>query len=80
MSISACKPCSRCPQAQRAHGPKEKTSSSANTGGATSLERFIDASTPLIPDYAATPANIPNLDPLDKFYRWRIVENRQFAP
>ena len=48
--------------------------------GATSLERFIDANNPLIPDYAATPANIPNMDSLDKFYRWRIVENRQFAP
>ena len=48
--------------------------------GATSLERFIDANNPLIPDYAATPANIPNMDSLDKFYRWRIIENRQFAP
>ena len=48
--------------------------------GATSIERFIDANNPLIPNYAATPSTIPNLDPLDKFYRWRIVENRQFAP
>lgn len=48
--------------------------------GSTTIERFIDANNPLIPNYAATPASIPTLDPLDKFYRWRIVENRQFAP
>ena len=47
--------------------------------GATTLERFIDANAG-IPNYAANPANIPQLDPLDKFYRWRIVENWQFAP
>ena len=48
--------------------------------GATSIERFIDANNPAIPNYAASPGSIPTLDPLDKFYRWRVVENRQFAP
>jgi len=48
--------------------------------GSTTIERFIDANNPGIPDYAADTTAIPTLDPLDKFYRWRVVENRQFAP
>jgi uncharacterized protein (TIGR02600 family) len=45
--------------------------------GATSIERFIDANNPDIPDYATDPTNAQTLD---NFYRWRVVENRQFAP
>lgn len=48
--------------------------------GSTTIERFIDANNASIPNYAATPTSIPNMSPLDKFYRWRVVENRQFAP
>lgn len=48
--------------------------------GATTIERFIDANNPDIPDYAATPSSIPAMDPLDTFYRWRVIENRRFAP
>ena len=48
--------------------------------GSTTIERFINASNPKIPDYAADPSKIPTLDTLDKFYKWRTVENRQFAP
>lgn len=48
--------------------------------GSTTIERFIDANNTSIPDYAASPTSISNLDTLDKFYRWRVIENRQFAP
>jgi len=48
--------------------------------GATTIERFIDANNADIPDYASHPASIPGLDALDKFYRWRVISNRQFAP
>lgn len=48
--------------------------------GSTTIERFINASNPNIPDYAADASQIPSLDTLDKFYKWRVVQNRQFAP
>ncbi len=48
------------------------------------IERFIDANNPSIPDYAgdiAGSGGLPSSDqPLDAFYRWRIISNRQFAP
>lgn len=48
--------------------------------GATTIERFINASNPNIPDYAANSSQISTLDTLDKFYKWRVLQNRQFAP
>jgi len=45
--------------------------------GSVSLERYIDPADAAIPDYAANPSST---DTLDKFYRWRITGNRQFAP
>lgn len=48
--------------------------------GSTTIERFINASNPRIPNYAENPSQIPSLDPLDKFYKWRVIQNRQFAP
>jgi len=48
--------------------------------GSTTIERFIDANNSSIPDYAAQPDQIPNLATLDRFYRWRVISNRQFAP
>lgn len=45
--------------------------------GSSAIERFIDANNPNIPDYAADPTSLPTLD---AFYRWRTIENRQFAP
>ena len=48
--------------------------------GSTTIERFINAGNPKIPDYAKDPSKISTLDTLDKFYKWRTVENRQFAP
>lgn len=44
--------------------------------GSTAIERFINPDA-IIPDYAATGIAGPTLD---TFYKWRVVENRQFAP
>jgi len=46
--------------------------------GSTTLERFIDPNNSAIPDYAAGFG--AGVAPLDSFYRWRVVQNRQFAP
>ncbi len=46
--------------------------------GSTMLERFIDPNNTAIPDYAA--GFTGGVAPLDSFYRWRVVQNRQFAP
>lgn len=46
--------------------------------GSTTLERFVDPNNTSIPDYASSfEAGVPSLD---SFYRWRVVQNRQFAP
>jgi len=45
--------------------------------GATTIERYLDAEEPGIPDYAA--ATLP-VDPIDKFYRFRVLSTCQFAP
>lgn len=43
--------------------------------GSTTLERYIDASNPNLPDFAH-----PNVkEPLDKYYRFRVVNTRQFV-
>jgi uncharacterized protein (TIGR02600 family) len=47
--------------------------------GSTTIERFISPEAGL-PDYAANSDQLDDLEPLDRFYRWRTVENRQFAP
>lgn len=46
--------------------------------GSTTLERFVDPNNSSIPDYAAGFG--AGVAPLDSFYRWRVVQNRQFAP
>jgi hypothetical protein len=47
--------------------------------GATSIERFLDPNAQNIPDY--TQVNLSgNYDPIDKFYRWRVLSQNQFAP
>lgn len=46
--------------------------------GSTTLERYIDPNNPAIPDYAVGFA--AGAASLDSFYRWRVVQNRQFAP
>jgi uncharacterized protein (TIGR02600 family) len=46
--------------------------------GSTTLERFIDPNNASIPDYAGGFG--AGVAPLDSFYRWRVVQNRQFAP
>ncbi|CAN5761777.1 hypothetical protein BH09VER1_BH09VER1_13330 [soil metagenome] len=45
--------------------------------GSTTLERYIDPNNATIPDYPTAAANSPTLD---TFYRWRVIENQQFAP
>ncbi|MDD5348718.1 MAG: Verru_Chthon cassette protein A [Chthoniobacteraceae bacterium] len=48
--------------------------------GSTTIERFIDVANTSIPDYAKDPNSIPKQKTLDSFYKWRVVENKQFAP
>lgn len=58
--------------------------------GSTTIERFInpdpqpDPNKPneevFPPDYAANPSSISGAKTLDSFYKWRVIENRQFAP
>ena len=50
--------------------------------GSATVERYIDPNNSSIPDYAADAAsgNLSNDPTLDTFYKWRVVENRQFAP
>jgi hypothetical protein len=44
--------------------------------GSTTIERYIDAADPSIPDYA-NPANFD--DNLDRFYRFRVVNTKAFV-
>jgi uncharacterized protein (TIGR02600 family) len=47
--------------------------------GSTTIERFLDPNAQNIPDY--TQVNLSgNYDPIDKFYRWRVLSQKQFAP
>jgi uncharacterized protein (TIGR02600 family) len=47
--------------------------------GSTTVERFLDPNAPNIPDY--TQVNLSGTyDPIDKWYRWRVVSQNQFAP
>ncbi len=48
--------------------------------GATIIERFVDPNIPGIPNYEEQINNLSAIRPLDDFYRWRIVQNRQFLP
>jgi uncharacterized protein (TIGR02600 family) len=44
--------------------------------GSSTIERYLDVSNTSIPDYA-TASNPP---PLDNFYKFRVVETKQFTP
>jgi uncharacterized protein (TIGR02600 family) len=47
--------------------------------GSTTIERFLDPNTPNIPDY--TTVNLSgSYEPIDKWYRWRVLSQKQFAP
>jgi uncharacterized protein (TIGR02600 family) len=50
--------------------------------GSTQIERFINPNNTSIPDYAkdAASGTIANDATLDTFYKWRVIENHQFAP
>lgn len=47
--------------------------------GSTTIERFINPDAD-VPDYAANPSSIPSEKTLDAFYKWRVIENKKFAP
>jgi uncharacterized protein (TIGR02600 family) len=44
--------------------------------GSTTIERYINPNDTSIPDYAANPGT----NNLERFYKWRVLNNRQFAP
>ena len=44
--------------------------------GSTTIERYINPNETSIPDYAAN----PGANNLERFYKWRVLNNRQFAP
>jgi hypothetical protein len=50
--------------------------------GSTTLERYIDPNpTPALPDFAAVPGSAAGAGTtLEPYYKWRVVENHQFAP
>lgn len=47
--------------------------------GSRVVERYIDPNNRDIPDYAASPSP-ENLSSLERFYRWRVIANREFSP
>jgi len=47
--------------------------------GSETIERYIDPNDPNIPDYAANPSTSPAM-PLSRFYKFRVVDVKQFAP
>jgi uncharacterized protein (TIGR02600 family) len=44
--------------------------------GSTTIERYINPNESSIPDYASN----PTANNLERFYKWRVLNNRQFAP
>ena len=44
--------------------------------GSSTIERYLDTSDTTIPDYATA----SNPQPIDHFYKFRVLETRQFAP
>lgn len=55
----------------------------AEQRGSRTIERYIDPANSKIPNYldaADTNSDLWSLDRLDKFYRWRTLNNRVFAP
>jgi len=48
--------------------------------GEALVERYIDPNDPDTPDYIAASQTGSTVDPLDRFYNWRIRHIRRFAP
>ncbi len=50
--------------------------------GSSEIERYLDASDPTLPDFAALMAANPsdNQLNLDKYYRYRVISTKRFAP
>lgn len=47
--------------------------------GNASMEHYIDPNDPQIPN-CLTASSLTSVDPIDRFYRWRIVSKNRFAP
>lgn len=47
--------------------------------GSATIERFLDPNEPNIPDYTQVHLS-GNYTPIDRYYRWRVLTQRQFAP
>ncbi len=48
--------------------------------GSTTLERFLDTSDTNIPDYATAAQPLPAGQSIDNFYKFRVIETKQFNP
>jgi hypothetical protein len=47
--------------------------------GNTVIERYLDPNTPNIPDYTTVSVS-GSYTPIDSYYSWRVVSQKQFAP
>ncbi len=47
--------------------------------GSTTIERYLDPNAKNIPDYTQVNLN-GTYDPIDRWYRWRVLSQKQFAP
>jgi uncharacterized protein (TIGR02600 family) len=48
--------------------------------GSTKIERYLDPNTPGIPDYTQGLPATGGVNPIDSYYSWRVVSQKQFAP
>jgi hypothetical protein len=48
--------------------------------GSSTIERYLDTSSANIPDYATTPQPLTAGQAIDNFYKFRVVETKQFTP
>lgn len=52
---------------------------SAEFRGAATIERYLDPNATTIPDYATVDLS-SDYTPVDRYYRWRVIAQRAFAP
>jgi uncharacterized protein (TIGR02600 family) len=46
--------------------------------GSSTIERYVDPADPNLPDYATLPSS--STDSLDRYYRFRVINTKKFAP
>jgi uncharacterized protein (TIGR02600 family) len=80
--VQSLKQARRANSADYATWDESKDKVTGELRGATTLERYISPNDTRIPDYAADYAANPSATPQDlgTFYRWRIVNTREFTP